>query len=196
MTIHSSAFGNYAFRNCDKLAKVTFGSEVSVIGTDYIYNYIFYDCPLQDEYCEATVPPTINGNVFSNYSSVNLYVPAASMPQYREADYWRNFKFAMKESVGIYYEVLNESEVKVTYRDTQYNSYKGDVEIPTTVEIEGNTYTVVEIGDYAFYQCDSLRSVVIPEGIVKIGSYAFRECSALSEVTEKQLLVVLKNQLL
>ena len=323
VTIHSSAFGNYAFRNCDKLAKVTFGSEVSVIGTDYTYSYIFYDCPLQDVYCEATVPPTIKGYVFSNYSSVNLYVPAASMPQYREADYWRNFrfiakevdgiyyevtsdsevkvtyagggysvvadeykgaveipgeveiedvtylvtavnssafrdckeltavtlpgsittvgseafyncstltdlycrattppevsssivnnyssvnlyvpaasmpqyreadywrnfKFAMKESAGIYYEVLNESEVKVTYRDTQYNSYKGDVEIPTTVEIEGNTYTVVEIGDYAFYQCDSLRSVVIPEGIVKIGSYAFSECSALSEVTVPQ----------
>jgi DNA-binding XRE family transcriptional regulator len=143
VTIHSSAFGNYAFRNCDKLAKVTFGSEVSVIGADYTYSYIFYDCPLQDVYCEATVPPTIQGYVFSNYSSVNLYVPAASMPQYREANYWRNFKFAMKESSGIYYEVLNESEVKkVGYRIREIRESKGMTQAEL-VEKSGITRTTI-----------------------------------------------------
>ncbi|MBR5002688.1 MAG: leucine-rich repeat protein, partial [Bacteroidaceae bacterium] len=174
--------GYYAFKNCSSLTSVEIPDNVKILeyqsfmqcqslktvtlgsGVEHISGEAFYNCStLTDLYCRATTPPEVSSSIVNNYSSVNLYVPAASMPQYREADYWRNFKFAMKESAGIYYEVLNESEVKVTYRDTQYNSYKGDVEIPTTVEIEGNTYTVVEIGDYAFYQCDSLRSVVIPE---------------------------------
>lgn len=41
---------------------------------------------------------------------------------------------------------------------------------------------VTEIGSYAFYDCDSLTSVEIPEGVTRIGVRAFEGC-ALAEVT-------------
>jgi hypothetical protein len=38
------------------------------------------------------------------------------------------------------------------------------------------------IGSYAFNNCSSLKSIIIPEGITSIGDYAFSYCSSLTEV--------------
>ena len=40
-----------------------------------------------------------------------------------------------------------------------------------------------EIGDYAFYHCNSLNDLVIPNSVVSIGTYAFESCSSLTSVT-------------
>ena len=54
--------------------------------------------------------------------------------------------------------------------------------IPSEVSYNGNTYTVVEIGKYAFADCETLESVVLPDGITTIGNYAFRFCHNLKSV--------------
>ena len=41
---------------------------------------------------------------------------------------------------------------------------------------------VAVIGDYAFYYCNKLTSVVIPEGVTNIGNYAFYYCNGLTSV--------------
>jgi hypothetical protein len=41
---------------------------------------------------------------------------------------------------------------------------------------------VTSIGDYAFYNCSGLSSVVIPDSVTSIGDYAFYNCSGLSSV--------------
>ena len=41
---------------------------------------------------------------------------------------------------------------------------------------------VVKINNEAFYQCSSLKSVVIPEGVKEIGDFAFMDCSSLTSV--------------
>ena len=43
--------------------------------------------------------------------------------------------------------------------------------------------TVSQIGDYAFYGADYLRSIEIPSGVTSIGSYAFYSCEYLKSVT-------------
>ena len=53
--------------------------------------------------------------------------------------------------------------------------------IPPSVTYEGITYSVTTIEHAAFYCCDSLKSVVIPNGIKIIGSYAFQYCN-MSEI--------------
>ena len=41
---------------------------------------------------------------------------------------------------------------------------------------------VTKIGDYAFYNCDSLTSVTIPDSVTTIGAYAFHYCRSLTSV--------------
>lgn len=41
---------------------------------------------------------------------------------------------------------------------------------------------VTSIGDYAFYNCDSLTSVIIPSGVTSIGEHAFSSCGSLTSV--------------
>ncbi len=48
-----------------------------------------------------------------------------------------------------------------------------------TVTITGDT----SIGSYAFSGCDSLTSIVIPDGVTSIGNYAFYSCYRLTSIT-------------
>ena len=41
---------------------------------------------------------------------------------------------------------------------------------------------ITSIGDYTFYNCCSLSSIVIPESVTSIGNYAFYKCYSLSSV--------------
>ena len=77
---------------------------------------------------------------------------------------------------------INGSEATVTYRTTSYNSYSGNVTIPSTVTYNGRTYSVTSIGSYAFYKCTGLTSVTIPESVTSICKAAFHDCTGLVAV--------------
>ena len=78
---------------------------------------------------------------------------------------------------GVKYNVINEKEVKVAN-----NSYTGDVVIPSTVSAFGTTYSVTTIGREAFYGCEGLTSVTIPDGVTTIAPEAFSS-SSISSLT-------------
>ena len=83
---------------------------------------------------------------------------------------------------GIYY-VINGTNVFVTYKDTDYNSYSGTVIIPSTVTNNGTTYNVVQINPYAFKDCAGLKRVVLPPTITYLMNYAFQNCTGLTNIT-------------
>lgn len=64
----------------------------------------------------------------------------------------------------------------------------GTITLPETITVGGITYTVTEIGSYAFggsnatNSCTKLTSVQLPDTIEKIGDYSFYSCSALESV--------------
>ena len=43
--------------------------------------------------------------------------------------------------------------------------------------------SVTKIGNYAFWGCDALESITIPDSVTSIGKYAFSSCKALKSVT-------------
>lgn len=85
---------------------------------------------------------------------------------------------------GIYYNFDKiAKKAEVTCRDYFYNSYSGSIEIPETVDYNGEIYYVAGIGDHAFKECSTLTSVIIPYGVIKIGQLSFDSCSRLTSVT-------------
>lgn len=60
-----------------------------------------------------------------------------------------------------------------------YQIADGSVQNISAMEIYGST----KITDYAFRNCDSLKSIEIPDTVKSIGQYAFYGCNALTSVT-------------
>lgn len=74
----------------------------------------------------------------------------------------------------------------VTYRGLYYNStgnkYSGIIEIPETVFYEGIVYSVVSIGDNAFYGSTEVTAIHISNSVISIGEAAFRGCKGLTGI--------------
>lgn len=79
--------------------------------------------------------------------------------------------------IGGFYYILDNAtqEAIVTYRNKINPTYKGDVVIPSSVEFEGTTYMVTQIGESAFEGCRGLTSVVIPKTVKVVGYGAFSQ---------------------
>ena len=86
---------------------------------------------------------------------------------------------------GIAYNINpDSSSLTVTYTQLPGN-YDGltSAIVPATVTIGEKDYQVTALGDYAFYGCESLTTVVLPESISKIGDRALAQCAALDSIS-------------
>ena len=82
---------------------------------------------------------------------------------------------------GIFYNLVSKFKIAtVTYKGSGYreysNEYSGSVSIPSSINVDGVTYSVTTIGDYAFKDCSDLTSITIPNSVTSIGDYAFAGC--------------------
>ena len=89
---------------------------------------------------------------------------------------------------GIYYNITDADActVEVTYEGDNYGynaEYVGSVTIPESVVYGGVTYSVTTIGEYAFYDCNVLTSITIPNSVTTIGGWAFDQCYGLTSIT-------------
>ena len=82
---------------------------------------------------------------------------------------------------GIYYNLVKKVKTaEVTSRPS--GKYTGVIEIPDSVEYEGETYEVTIISPYAFSGCIGLTNVTIHSSVTSIGGYAFMDCNKLMSV--------------
>ena len=90
-----------------------------------------------------------------------------------------DFKAEPPGGVVIYYDI-NGKDVTVTSGDKEY---AGDVKIPSKVEHGGVAYDVTAIGQDAFFKCENLKSIFIPECVTSIGDRAFCGCNGLTALS-------------
>ena len=87
---------------------------------------------------------------------------------------------------GIYYEIVDDMSIKVTYKGSDWKAYEheysGVVVIPNKLTYRGRNYSVTEIGDYAFSDCSKMTSIFIPASVWHIGFCAFSSCDGLKEI--------------
>ena len=79
---------------------------------------------------------------------------------------------------GIYYDISGTTAT-VTSGGVKYS---GDIVIPEYITYKNSNYSVTSIGNSAFYYCESLTSVTIPNSVTSIGDWAFSGCSGLTSV--------------
>lgn len=82
---------------------------------------------------------------------------------------------------GFYYQILNATEVKLKCSNSE-NFCSDSIVIPESVIINGKSLSVTSIDDYAFRNCNEIKSITIPCCIKLIGKEAFVGCTALKEI--------------
>ena len=201
---------DYVFQNCSAITSITIPESVETIGygafsgcnniKTLTYNTdAFKPSNINKSNLETVVigdaVTTIPGYAFNNCSnlqSVTLGNSVESVGNYAfdgcnslesvtinsDADFSNAGLYFTQN--GIRYHVLNKNEVEVVqnYVDGS-NSYSGNVVIPDSV----GAFAITGIGNSAFYNCDSLKSIDIPNSVKTIGYNAFYNCDGLTFVT-------------
>lgn len=191
--------GEYAFANCN-LASVTIGSKVNSIGK---YAFMGSD-NMTSVYNEAVSPQGITANVFGdlNKSACDLYVPENSIPAYQGAEVWKNFRsfnplcrLGSGTDSGIAWNLSCSGKLSITGTGAipDYYTYEsttlctapwyGNSKPNHTVKSAEISDGITRVGNYAFWQCQDMTDVYIPNSVTSIGEYAFYYNKALQEVT-------------
>ena len=174
-----------AFRDCSNLTSVTLPSSIAYIGYK-----AFADCTsISDFTCLAEEVPETDKTAFdgSGVENMTLHVPFTSIESYQSTYPWSEFGSIVafypsefvKEVDGLWYYFYTDWR-SATVISSQSS---GDIVIPSTIEEGGMTFTVNEIGSYAFstigasvVYSSGITSITIPESVDYIGEGAFAGC--------------------
>lgn len=194
-----TSIGDHAFYDCDVLTSIDLPSGLISIGVG-----AFQRCSrLTFINYGASQPIEASEGVFSDYTYTNstLTMPNATLADIRATTPWNLFgrieakdgSIGMSpnagddfEYEGIVYTVIDPEaktcKTKDGSRGEAGNFHEGALVIPATASDGLNSYTVVAIGDYGFYDNSKLTSVTIPDGVVSIGEGAFEYCTSLTSI--------------
>jgi hypothetical protein len=110
----------------------------------------------------------------------NVILLALFCTSFAQAQGDKTFEFTY-EGQTLQYEVADGNEAMVS--EQQSEKISGDVKIPESVTFAGEKYSVTTIGKKAFFYCDTLTSVSIPNSVTTIGTEAFGNCRGLTSIT-------------
>lgn len=178
---------HHAFQNCTSLESITVSENNSNFSSagGVLYNKDKTElilCPVKNEKTEYVIPDsvvTIRDIAFNDCSLLKSVTIGSSV----EAMYDYTFRYC--ESLADI--TVNENNPKYSSADGMlFNKDKTEL-IMCPVKNGKTEYAIPEsvtiIGERAFLDCASLKSVTIPESVISIGKRAFYGCTSLTNIT-------------
>ena len=172
-TYRVTRIGPAAISSCTGLTSVTIPNTVNSIG-----EYAFKNCT---GLTSVTIPESVTsiGNgAFQNCTVLTSVTVPKSVTSIGNG--------AFSYCSGLISIEVSSSNIKYDSR----NNCNAIIERKTNTLIAGCKYTtipnsVTRIGNFAFYGCTDLTSVIIPNSVTGIGNYAFYDCTALKSIYSK-----------
>ena len=180
-----SEFGNYMFKDCVNLTKVSFAPNTIISkgmfqgctglkqqlelpsNCRWIYEYAFMDCT--GLYGDLIIPDTVDSlgaSAFNGCTGLNGTIKLSNNLTELEAAIFKNCENVKSlECIPDGITIIQGS----TFSNCR--SLYTDIVIPSSV---------VSIGSYTFENCSSLKSIAFNEGLEKIYNNAFYGCSGLT----------------
>ena len=192
--------GHSSFENCIRLECVKIPNSVTTIG-----NGAFFNCKLSDFYV-GSIPAQILETTFGFWGDEEdeeyqtevehtLHVPYGCKSAYEIAEYWDYFDNIVEDGGNLdvlasgscgdmTYTIFSDMTMvisgKGTLKDFSTDFYTDYFESIKKVIIEDG---VTSIGDYAFAYCSGLTSITMPNSVTAIGDHAFAGCEGLTSIT-------------
>lgn len=181
--------GKYAFRGCSSLVDMDL-KQTTAVGA-----YAFMGCTQLTSVVTGKTLKTIGKNVFYDTSDkLEIVVVKGS----KALTYVRKNKLSYRYADGTLLEDEEVTYKKGNYKIIRSHKTKGtcmflgtkestpvSFTIPDVIKVNGISYKVVEIKDYAFFSSKKLRKVTIGKNVKTIGSGAFAYCDKLTSVVIK-----------
>ena len=123
---------------------------------------------------------------------------ATTSSLWADGDY--DFSAACSSGQTLYYKInADGNSVTVVPQNAEspyYSSYPtGSLTIPAEVEYDEKTYAVTALGEHAFYGCEGLTSVSMPNSITSVNKYIFSQCTNLASVTLSNAITLLHDNM-
>ena len=177
--------GDYAFELCKRIRSIFIPKGVESIGS-----YAFKECSLLGTIFIPTSVYSIGSYAFDNCYSLSLAFYQGSMTQWNA--------ISVDTGNNLFDNILIESNSEVTsfsYVETERYAYSltSDNRIIDFVMLDRTITSfdfasefpecsVLSLGYCAFFDCDSLTSITIPNSVYVIGIFAFNDCGSLTSV--------------
>ncbi len=164
-----TSIASWAFSNCENLTSITIPESVTSIGS-----YAFGGCSSLKSVTIPNSVTSIDAGAFqgcSNLESITLPFIGSSRTASETYDAVFGYIFGYTSS-------SSASGTTLQY----YSSGSSYYYIPSSLKSVTIT-DATQIPYGAFYNCENLTSITIPDSVTSIGSYAFRYCTSLTSIT-------------
>ncbi len=179
-----TSIGESAFLMCGKLLSITIPKGVTSIGES-----AFAYCTNLKEIIYPGTTEQWNAITKGTYWDLNCSYTLICLGDSQESPGSQGLEYTLSTD-GTYYIVsgigtCTDTEIVIPstheglpVKEIGYRAFYNCSSITSIVIPEG----VTSIGDYVFERCSNLTSIVIPEGVTRIGSWVFYRCSSLTSI--------------